>query len=107
MPPSEAPHPTNYHSYPPQSADHIDHMGSSHDAQPAATITVFNEQPDLLPQSAKAAQELLQEIQHQLQKLNQQDQKMEPIKVGSFRSVFEISRRNLPNCSILALRLSK
>lgn len=78
MPPSEAPHQTNYHSHPPQGADHTEHMDSNHNAQPAATITVLNEQPDLLPQSAKAAQELLQEIQMQLQKL--QEQKSEPTK---------------------------
>lgn len=54
-------------------------MDTNHDAQPAATITVLNEEPDLLPQSAKAAQELLQQIQLQLQKLNHQDQ-VEPTK---------------------------
>lgn len=74
-----------YYSYPPPpsppqpSTDQMnEHVNEYHDPQPAATITVLNEQPDLLPQSAQEAQELLQEIQKQLQRLNQKDQTIEP-----------------------------
>lgn len=70
VPSLNPPHGVTYHSYAPQhNADEV-----AHDPQPTATITVLNEQSDLLPQSAKEAQELLQQIQKQLEKLNHQDE---------------------------------
>lgn len=74
IPSPSLPHQPTYHSYPPLNEDNPE-------PQPAATITVLNEQPDLLPQSAKDAQNLLQEIQRQLEKINHQesDQKLKDI----------------------------
>lgn len=68
IPSINTPHQTTFHSYPSQQQHQDEAM--EHEVQPTATITVLNEQPDLLPQSAKDAQELLAEIQRQLQKLN-------------------------------------
>jgi hypothetical protein len=67
--PSDSPisNPIVYHSHPPQ--DHVE--TSDEHPRPSATITVVNEEADLLPQSAKEAQELLQQIQSQLQRLNE------------------------------------